>query len=336
MENLFFLTHSLAVAAGFITVIVSVHLVRSHRTAFFRAFLIQILAFNLLIILGLILAYIGMRISGGSAIDGLNTLPFWVFALVSITKFVWLYFFVAMNRLLLGELLSRAFRYAFVGISASILLLNLILAYTVAEGSPSTGAIRSYSIVDWAITAGCVLASGYLLIRSRAAEARLRGALRLFGMIYLSAILLLVVILSAGSVVVPGRKDILVLTNSVYLILINLLPLIWVARYQHLTDVSIAHRDGKVNLPQQFLADFGITRRERDVMELACMGKTNQEIADRLFISLQTVKDHMYNIYRKTEVRNRVELANLAHYESASIGGNRGDDSRDGGGQPSP
>ncbi|MCK4679003.1 MAG: LuxR family transcriptional regulator, partial [Bacteroidales bacterium] len=35
------------------------------------------------------------------------------------------------------------------------------------------------------------------------------------------------------------------------------------------------------------------------------------EIADALFISLQTVKDHNYNIYLKTGVRNRVELVNM-------------------------
>ncbi len=40
-------------------------------------------------------------------------------------------------------------------------------------------------------------------------------------------------------------------------------------------------------------------------------GRTNQEIADRLCISVATVKDHIYNIFRKTGVRNRIELVNL-------------------------
>ena len=40
-------------------------------------------------------------------------------------------------------------------------------------------------------------------------------------------------------------------------------------------------------------------------------GKTNQEIADELFISVATVKDHNHNLFRKCGVRNRVELANL-------------------------
>ena len=40
-------------------------------------------------------------------------------------------------------------------------------------------------------------------------------------------------------------------------------------------------------------------------------GTRMQEIADLLFISLQTVKDHVSRIYRKTGVRNRVQLMAL-------------------------
>ncbi|MDT8374569.1 MAG: LuxR C-terminal-related transcriptional regulator [Bacteroidales bacterium] len=42
-----------------------------------------------------------------------------------------------------------------------------------------------------------------------------------------------------------------------------------------------------------------------------CNGLSNQEIADRLFISLQTVKDHTSRIYTKTNVRNRMQLMTL-------------------------
>jgi len=56
---------------------------------------------------------------------------------------------------------------------------------------------------------------------------------------------------------------------------------------------------------------FGITKREREIVELICQGKTNQQIADALFISLTTVKDHNYAIFQKAGVRNRTALARL-------------------------
>ena len=56
---------------------------------------------------------------------------------------------------------------------------------------------------------------------------------------------------------------------------------------------------------------YGISKREKQIITEICRGKTNQEIADELFISLQTVKDHTYNIFRKVNVRNRVQLTQI-------------------------
>jgi len=64
-----------------------------------------------------------------------------------------------------------------------------------------------------------------------------------------------------------------------------------------------------------FAARHGISPREMEVVSLVCRGLTNQEIADRLFISLQTVKDHNRAVFRKAGVRNRVELINRARGE---------------------
>ena len=53
---------------------------------------------------------------------------------------------------------------------------------------------------------------------------------------------------------------------------------------------------------------LSLTPRERDVTALACLGYTNQQIAHRLGISLNTIKTHMRNVLSKFEVRNRVKL----------------------------
>ena len=58
-------------------------------------------------------------------------------------------------------------------------------------------------------------------------------------------------------------------------------------------------------------SQYAISNREKEIIEEICKGKTNQEIADTLFISLQTVKDHTYNIFRKVHVKNRVQLTRI-------------------------
>jgi DNA-binding CsgD family transcriptional regulator len=60
-----------------------------------------------------------------------------------------------------------------------------------------------------------------------------------------------------------------------------------------------------------FSGKYEISKRESEVIHLICKGLSNQQISDTLFISLQTVKDHVHRIFIKTGVRNRVQLTNL-------------------------
>ncbi|MDD9300993.1 MAG: response regulator transcription factor [Desulfobacter sp.] len=52
-----------------------------------------------------------------------------------------------------------------------------------------------------------------------------------------------------------------------------------------------------------------ISKREKEVAQLIAKGFSNQEIADKMFVSLRTVKAHLTNIYGKTGCRDRMDLA---------------------------
>jgi len=54
-----------------------------------------------------------------------------------------------------------------------------------------------------------------------------------------------------------------------------------------------------------------LSPREMQILELISQSMTNEEIADKLFISSKTVKTHLRNIFMKAEIRNRVEAALL-------------------------
>jgi DNA-binding CsgD family transcriptional regulator len=56
------------------------------------------------------------------------------------------------------------------------------------------------------------------------------------------------------------------------------------------------------------LHKYSISKREQDVINLICQGKSNKEIAEDLFISVSTVKDHVHHIFKKTNAENRVQL----------------------------
>ncbi|WPD18136.1 response regulator transcription factor [Thermaerobacter composti] len=56
----------------------------------------------------------------------------------------------------------------------------------------------------------------------------------------------------------------------------------------------------------------GLTERETEVLTLIAQGLTNQEIADRLFISIKTVQAHRSNIMEKLDLHDAVELTKYA------------------------
>jgi DNA-binding CsgD family transcriptional regulator len=68
-----------------------------------------------------------------------------------------------------------------------------------------------------------------------------------------------------------------------------------------------------------FCAEFGISKREAEIILEICSGKTNKAIADKLFITIQTVKDHNHRIYSKTQVKSRVQLANLVREKTGKV-----------------
>ena len=55
-----------------------------------------------------------------------------------------------------------------------------------------------------------------------------------------------------------------------------------------------------------------LSEREREVLDLIAAGSTNREIAQRLYLSPHTVKEHTSALYRKLHARNRAEAVQLA------------------------
>ena len=66
----------------------------------------------------------------------------------------------------------------------------------------------------------------------------------------------------------------------------------------------------EINLPE--IEKRGISSRELEVLQLVADGLSNQEIADKLFVSLNTVKTHTSNLFLKLEVARRTQAIQKA------------------------
>jgi DNA-binding CsgD family transcriptional regulator len=67
----------------------------------------------------------------------------------------------------------------------------------------------------------------------------------------------------------------------------------------------------KSEITLERLSKYHITEREFSVVLLIKEGLTNKEIADRLNISVNTVNNHVANVYAKAQVRSRIDLLNV-------------------------
>lgn len=65
-------------------------------------------------------------------------------------------------------------------------------------------------------------------------------------------------------------------------------------------------------LNEEALQRLGISKREHEVLELMARGHSNQEIAEKLFVSVNTIKTHLSNLFLKLEVSRRTQAIQKA------------------------
>lgn len=73
----------------------------------------------------------------------------------------------------------------------------------------------------------------------------------------------------------------------------------------------IVHKLKTESALKEFWLKLGMSPREIELIDLIIKGRTNQQIADELYLSLSTIKNHVYNIYRKLNINNRVQLISM-------------------------
>ena len=74
-----------------------------------------------------------------------------------------------------------------------------------------------------------------------------------------------------------------------------------------LTRKKVIRVGPEFQLDSEALNRLGISKREHEVLELMAKGLSNQEIANKLFVSLNTVKTHSANLFLKLEVNRRTQ-----------------------------
>jgi DNA-binding CsgD family transcriptional regulator len=96
------------------------------------------------------------------------------------------------------------------------------------------------------------------------------------------------------------------LSLPVYFIALNIGSFFFAGRF--LNREPLMKKD---NLTASCIGYYNLTGRETEIIEMLVRGMTNQELADSLFISKKTVENHLYSIYQKMDVKNRMHLLQI-------------------------
>jgi DNA-binding CsgD family transcriptional regulator len=202
----------------------------------------------------------------------------------------------------------------------------LVAGWGIAIADPALSGVSRYA-QRWVSEAVFPMALGgsvlLLLGARREQDGGMRWALTVLSRSYLTLFSLLTALVLVAWRFRLASQAVLVSADLALELAYNVLTVVWVWRY---ADVFARVSPSDTSPAEVFDAQcevFKISKRERDIIGLVCQGLTNQEIADRLFISIGTVKDHNYTIFQKTSVRNRTELAKLFTRSAGQPGGTR-------------
>ena len=83
-------------------------------------------------------------------------------------------------------------------------------------------------------------------------------------------------------------------------------------------ETVVVEKEVYVNRNENFVLDTSLvsqlelSKRELEILSLLAQGHSNQEIAEKLFVSLSTVKTHIQNLFEKLEVKRRTQAVEKA------------------------
>jgi len=102
------------------------------------------------------------------------------------------------------------------------------------------------------------------------------------------------------------------LLTIIFYFSLNVPPLLYLRKYlkKYPPESSLFHFAPKADL-EDFFSKFGLSKRETEIILLILEGKSGKDLTRELFISLHTVKNHIYHIYQKLGVKNRLQLSHL-------------------------
>jgi DNA-binding CsgD family transcriptional regulator len=311
MNGLFPYFNISSIVIGLVTVFMVLRLYLRYRYKYLLTYTFNISLFNIVLILFLPVNYFLARLQISSLDSSTEQVTLSLFFIsINILKYLWAYTFIMKISQLVDKNIPRLINTSFLifGVPSLILLSHSLYRAVHLEG---LGTPRKIS--GWITCQALIAVYVAIVYMIHYSKKHFTGIKRFAALRYYTPFMVVLSWIFVSTIVNVLRSYYDTLTTNMIIAYMsfNLIPAIFIHRF--------VRNYGTGELPSPVLSasiddlfkQYGITKREQEIIRLICEGKSNKQIADELFISIATVKDHIYRIFQKTSVKSRIQLANL-------------------------
>ncbi|MGD9344572.1 MAG: helix-turn-helix transcriptional regulator [Candidatus Aminicenantes bacterium] len=309
MSNFSMIFYTIALFIGFLTVYLAYRLNRTYRLSYLTSYLYFLIAFNIMGFLNHLGRYLGASLFRNSPEETLVSVRY-LFAFLAFPFVAFsIYLFFTFANDLIGSRVSTLFNRLFGLFWGTLFLVQVFLAKNYFNARDENTLLFFSHAINILGIVSFFLIPFYILLRSKGlSDSQQKNIARSFSLIYLLCFGTASLITSPFIVPYLSPYTTLIMIFSFFAV--NLPPLFYLILSLRKHTIKI-HRPIQKSDLDNFYIFHKISKREKEIIDLILEGMSNADIEKALYISPHTVKNHIYNIYQKLGVKNRVQISNL-------------------------
>ena len=308
MGHLIIAFYAIILIFGLITAFFLYNYSRKYDFSFIRPYIIHLLCINCVVLLILLTEYLFLNILSplprGSAGSFSYKDLIWlvkrgiiIFSLIGIS-----FTYVKILNCMYGWSYEKLFRIGFNFISIVSVFIFGGIVWTFYYTNQTKTLNLLYQIILGIISMIIISISIFALFKNRNEEkTNIRSRLFYFPVFYLTVTILILM----EELNVFGYS---VFMLAVILLSVNLFPIIWIRFYVRNSSLNLSNTFLNGLNVQNIITKNNLSDREGEIFELIIKGYSNKQIKEKLYISIHTVRNHIYNLYKKLNVSSRGEL----------------------------
>jgi DNA-binding CsgD family transcriptional regulator len=266
---------------------------------------------NTVVFLGLLFNYIQINLMDQSFLNTANIFYHSYYLVLSVLTAFILYVFIRLVFTLLKKNWPKKWRILYWIYFTGLILGQIVYSLM----NPEPEGFSLYAIFLLGIAVSFFLVS-YVLVfllyfQSKVFKTRIQRRLLQMLSLFLFMIFTASLFLDASQIFEVVTLGEYLLLKSVVIYLLNLVSMVQLKRFVKIIFPQATSPVSTNVLMKHLFQKYKLTEREQQVVRLICSGKSGKDIENELFLSPHTIKEYIYRIYKKTGVKNRVQMVNL-------------------------